>query len=272
MVRPTVRATVARGCAAIAEQWGYDGVNLNVGCPSDRVQKGSFGAALMRYPERVAAGVRAMRNATKLPVTVKHRIGVDELDRYEDMARFVEIVSESGCDGFTVHARKAWLQGLSPKENRTVPPLRYEEVYRLKAELPDHFIEINGGLRDWPSIEAQLAHVDAVMVGRGFYEEPRLLLEADQRLFGSEGAPPQLCEVVEAMAAYTDRHIAAGGRAHHVTRHLVHLLRRRPGNQHWRRHLSVEGVRKGATGDVVREAWGGAEEIAAGVAERRGLA
>ena len=159
-------------CARIANDLGYDEVNLNVGCPSDRVQSGNFGVCLMRTPERVAECVAAMRAAVELPVTVKHRIGVDELDRYEDMLGFVDVVAAAGCDRFTVHARKAWLHGLSPKQNRDVPPLRHADVHRLARERPELIIEINGGLRSLDQVDAELEHVDAVMLGR---EQPRVV-------------------------------------------------------------------------------------------------
>lgn len=243
-------------CAKIAEDWGYDEVNLNVGCPSDRVQSGRFGACLMLRPERVAEAVDAMKSSTRIPVTVKHRIGVDERDRYEDMHRFVTLVAEAGCDGFSVHARKAWLSGLSPKENRTVPPLRYEEVYRLKKELPHLFIEINGGVSDWDQIEAHLNHVDGVMLGRAAYQNPRLFMEVDRRLFPDAPASTYDLEgVVMAMADYLDRWVRGGGRAHHVTRHIVHLLSGIPGNKHWRRTLSEGATSPEASGDLIRETW-----------------
>ena len=248
-------------CAQIAEEWGYTEVNLNVGCPSDRVQSGRFGACLMLRPERVAEAVKAMKQATKLPVTVKHRIGVDDVDQYEDMLRFVDIVSEADCTHFSVHARKAWLSGLSPKENRTIPPLRYEEVYRLKAERPELFIEINGGITSWEEIDEHLQHVDAVMLGRAAYSRPRLFFQADQRLFPHlEPSTNQLEDVILQMATYTDQWVEQGGRAHHVTRHLVHLLSGMPGNKFWRRYISENACKKGANGSVVREAWLGAQE------------
>lgn len=247
-------------CARLAEEWGYDEVNLNVGCPSDRVQSGQFGACLMLRPERVAEAVKAMRGETDLPVTVKHRIGVDDVDQYEDMLRFVDVVAEAGADGFTVHARKAWLSGLSPKQNRTVPPLRYEEVYRLKRERPTLNIELNGGICEWDEIHTHLQHVDAVMLGRAAYSNPRLFLKADTLIFSDDSPPPSLAELANKMANYTDEWVQRGGRAHHVTRHLVHLLSGLPGNKFWRRTLSEEAVKSGASGDVVRRAWEGAEQ------------
>ena len=173
-------------CARMAEAWGYSEVNLKRGLPeSNRVQSGNFGACLMAQPETVASAVQAMKNAVSIPVTVKHRIGVDDLDRYEDMANFVQIVSAAGADRFSVHARKAWLRGLSPKENRSVPPLRYEDVYRLKKEFPHLTIELNGGVRTLEEVKTHLKHIDGVMLGRAAYENPYLFATADQMFYGS---------------------------------------------------------------------------------------
>ena len=177
-------------CARIAEDMGYDEINLNVGCPSNRVQNGNFGACLMAQPERVAQAVEAMQKAVDLPVTVKHRIGIDQRDRYEDMAHFVRIVSEVGCRRFTVHARKAWLKGLSPKENRNIPPLRYQDVHRLKQEFPHLFIEINGGITTLEQVQEQLKLVDAVMIGRAAYDNPYLFATVDRDLYGEDVTPP----------------------------------------------------------------------------------
>lgn len=226
-------------CARIAERWGYDEVNLNVGCPSDRVRQGSFGVCLMGRPERVAAAVAAMRRAVSIPVTVKHRIGFDDLDRYEDMLRFVDGVAEAGCDRFTVHARKAWLQGLNPKENRNVPPLRYEDVYRLKEERPELEVEINGGIRSLEEVEEHLERVDGVMVGRAAYDDPFAFARADREIFGDASAPiPSRRRVIEELAPYVERRLAAGERLHRVTRHMLGLVSGRPGARAWRRHLT----------------------------------
>jgi tRNA-dihydrouridine synthase A len=229
-------------CARIAEERGYDEVNLNIGCPSDRVQNGSFGACLMARPERVAEGVQAMREAVSIPVTVKHRIGIDDLDRYDDMARFVSIVSEVGCDRFSVHARKAWLQGLSPRENRTVPPLRYGDVYRLKREFPALVIEINGGIGDMDSAADHLVHVDAVMIGRAAYDDPWCFHAVDQRFFGSDWAPESRHAVVESLFPYVEEILAKGERLHVLGRHLHHLFTGCPGSRAWKRHLSEAGM------------------------------
>ncbi len=240
-------------CAQIAEETGYDEVNLNVGCPSDRVQGGNFGVCLMKQPERVAECVAAMRGRVSVPVTVKHRIGVDELDRYEDMARFVEIISATGCDRFSVHARKAWLKGLSPRENRTVPPLRYDDVYRLKRELPGLRIEINGGVLSLDAAEQHLQRVDGVMIGRAAYDNPYLLVEADRRLFGDDSPSLTRHEAVLAMEPYLEDWIARGVKAHHVTRHLLGLFNGIPGARAYRRYLSKRAP-TAQSADVLRQA------------------
>ncbi|MDZ7705388.1 MAG: tRNA dihydrouridine(20/20a) synthase DusA [Trueperaceae bacterium] len=241
-------------CARIAEAWGYDEVNLNVGCPSDRVQSGNFGACLMAEPDTVARGVAAMRRAVSLPVTVKHRIGIDHIDRYEDMARFVWIVSEAGADRFSVHARKAWLQGLSPKQNRTVPPLRYADVYRLKRDFPHLQIEINGGVRTLGAAAEHLAYVDGVMIGRAAYETPYLLATADQRFFGDDTPPPTRREVALGLIPYIDACLADGIYPKHVTRHILGLFAGQPGARAWRRHLSENAYKPGADARLVTDA------------------
>lgn len=241
-------------CARIAAEYGYDEVNLNVGCPSDRVQSGRFGACLMARPGRVAEAVAEMRAAVDLPVTVKHRIGIDDLDRYEDMLRFVDVVARAGCDRFTVHARKAWLSGLSPKENREVPPLRYGDVHRLKRERPDLVIEINGGIINLDQAAAQLAEgVDAVMMGRAIYDRPALLADADQRLFGVDRPATDPEDAVVALIPYVDDWIRRGGRLHHVTRHLHALFTGRPGARAWRQHLATRAALPGAGVEVLLE-------------------
>ncbi len=238
-------------CARIAEALGYDEVNLNVGCPSERVLRGNFGVCLMAEPERVARAVEAMRRAVVIPVTVKHRIGFDELDRYEDMLRFVSVVAGAGCDRFTVHARKAWLRGLSPKENRTVPPLRYEEIYRLKRELPELAVEINGGIASLADARRHLAHVDAAMIGRAAYDDPYLLAAADRAIFGETAAPPGRREVLEGLVPYAEALVARGEPLHRLTRHLLGLYAGRPGARAWRRRLSEAGRAEGAGPEVI---------------------
>lgn len=240
-------------CARIAEDWGYDEVNLNVGCPSDRVQKGRFGACLMAEPKRVAAAVEAMRREVSLPVTVKHRIGIDDLDRYEDMAYFVSVVADAGCCRFSVHARKAWLQGLSPKENRTIPPLRYEDVYRLKAEFPQLDIEINGGIRSLDEALVHLERVDAVMVGRGSYEDPFAWAEADRVLFHGSETSPSRAQVVRALLPYVEDQRARGVPLGRMARHLLGLFAGQPGARAWKRYLS-ENVHLPGAGSEVLEA------------------
>lgn len=227
--------TQLAACARVAAELGYDEVNLNVGCPSDRVQSGNFGACLMRTPERVADCVASMRAAVELPITVKHRIGVDELDRYEDMLAFVDLVAAAGCDRFTVHARKAWLHGLSPKQNREVPPLRYDDVYRLARERPELVVEINGGLRSLDEVERALAHVDAAMIGRAAWDQPWMFADADRRVFGSTDPAPRRAAVVEAFVPYAERWLARGGPSPTaLLRNLLNLYVARPGARRWK--------------------------------------
>ncbi len=225
-------------CARLAAARGYDEINLNIGCPSERVQRGAFGACLMAEPELVADCVRAMREAVALPVTVKHRIGLDRSESYEFLAQFVARVARAGCTTFIVHARNAVLKGLSPKENREIPPLRYEIVQRLKRDLPELEIVINGGLADWDAIEAQLARVDGVMLGRAAYHHPWLLAEADARIYGDGALPRSRAQVAAAMMGYAAREVAAGGALRHVTRHMLGLFHHASRARLWRRILS----------------------------------
>lgn len=243
--------------AKIAQEWGYDEINLNVGCPSERVKSGNFGACLMLQPELVADCVEAMRQASDLIVTVKHRIGVDEVDSYEDMRRFVAQVDRTGaCQRFTVHARKAWLSGLSPKENRTIPPLRYEEVYRLKREFPSLLVEINGGVKTLDEVEAHLEHVDAVMIGRAAYDDPYMFHEADRRFYGETVAPPTRAEVVARMLPYIEERLSHDPhcKLHHITRHMTSLYGGLRGAKLWRRYLSEHHNRPGAGPEVLEQA------------------
>lgn len=241
-------------CAEIAEERGFDEVNLNVGCPSSRVQEGEFGVCLMGRPERVAAAVAAMRAATGLPVTVKHRIGFDDLDRYEDMRRFVETVAAAGCDRFSVHARKAWLSGLNPKENRNVPPLRYEEVHRLKAENPRLRIEINGGISSPEAVHHHLDHVDGVMIGRAAYDDPFFLATMDSEVYGQATPPPTRREIVSGLLPYVEECRSRDVYLKHVTRHVLGLFRAVPGARAWRRHLSENAHKPGAGPEVLLDA------------------
>jgi tRNA-dihydrouridine synthase A len=230
-------AVLAR-CAALAAAWGYDEVNLNVGCPSERVQTGSFGACLMREPGLVADCVRAMRDAASIPVTVKHRIGVDEIEEYAFVRDFVGAVAHAGCETFVVHARNAILQGLSPKENREIPPLRYEVVYRLRRDFPRLRFVINGGIADLDAAERHLARVDGVMLGRAAYHDPWVLAGVDGRLFGEPGPPPTRAEVARRYATYAEAQVARGVPLRNLTRHILGLYFGRPGARAWRRTLS----------------------------------
>ena len=243
-------------CAKMAEEWGYDEVNLNVGCPSSRVQNGCFGASLMARPHHVADAVAAMRAACSIPVTVKHRIGIDDLDRYEDMANFVSIVSQAGSDRFTVHARKAWLNGLSPKENRTIPPLRYPEVHRLKDDFPHLQVEINGGFRDWDTVAEQLEKVDAVMLGRAAYEDPWLFHTVDAQFFNDSRTRPTRTEVVSAMVDYAESVLHEDSRARlgHIARHMQNLFNGLPGARKWRRTLAERAFKPEASPSLLLEA------------------
>lgn len=239
--------------AKIAASFGYTEINLNVGCPSDRVQDGRFGACLMCEPQLVSACVAAMKKAVTLPVTVKCRIGVDDQNTEIALDALADAVVAEGVDALVVHARKAWLKGLSPKENRDVPPLDYERVYRLKQRLPDLPISINGGIDTIEACEQHLQHVDGVMLGRAAYQNPGLLLEVDSRLLGAQNRADAWA-VAESMVEYIDAHIAEGGRASNVTRHMLGLFQGLPGARAWRRHLATEAVKPGAPGAVVREA------------------
>lgn len=240
-------------CARIAEDWGYDEVNLNVGCPSDRVQSGHFGACLMAQPARVARCVEAMRRATALPVTVKHRIGIDGREGYEDLEHFVRVVARAGCDRFTVHARIAVLRGLSPKENRTVPPLRYADVYRLKARLPELRIEVNGGITTIAQAREHLARVDGVMVGRAAYDQPFLFATADAECFGDDTAVPTRRQVVEAMLPYIEAWLARGCPAWRILRHMLGLFAHQRAARVWKRCLSQQGPRSTRPGILLGE-------------------
>ena len=237
--------------ARIGEEWGYDEINLNCGCPSDRVQSGRFGACLMAEPDLVARLVGAMREAVSVPVTVKSRIAIDELEEWPTLVDFVRKVSAAGCTRFIVHARKAWLQGLSPKENRDVPPLRYELVHRLKSEFPHLDISINGGIKTLDAAAEHLKQVDGVMIGRAAYENPYLLAEADRRFFGAEEAPPERHAVVEAMLPYIERRMSQGAPLGAITRHMLGLFQGLPGARAWRRHLSENAHKQGAGPEVV---------------------
>ena len=238
-------------CSQIATDYGYDEINLNVGCPSDRVQSGRFGACLMAVPKVVAECVVAMKSATDLPVTVKHRIGVDDRDSWDELCGFVETVAEAGCEAFIVHARKAWLKGLSPKENREIPPLDYDAVYRLKVRYPQLEIIINGGIGDLAQAEQHLKHVDGVMLGREAYHNPYILADVDQRFFNDRHSIPSRLQIVQQLIPYIEQQLAMGDRLHNITRHITGLYHAMPGARAWRRYLSEQGVRKGAGVEVL---------------------
>ncbi|AXQ29329.1 tRNA dihydrouridine(20/20a) synthase DusA [Solimonas sp. K1W22B-7] len=241
-------------CAEIGTSYGYDEINLNCGCPSDRVQEGRFGACLMKEPERVAAAVAAMRRATHLPVTVKTRIGVDESEDYVFLKDFIETVAAAGCEIFIVHARKAWLKGLSPKENREIPPLQYELVHRLKREFPQLTIVLNGGLKTMDACVEQIQELDGVMLGREVYENPYFMTEVDSRLYGAEPVNLGRTEVAEALLDYVERELATGAHLNHISRHILGLFRGQPGGRAFRRVISQNATRPGAGADVIRAA------------------
>ena len=240
--------------ARLGEAAGYDEINLNVGCPSDRVQSGRFGACLMAEPALVADCVAAMRETVRVPVTVKCRIGIDDQDSEQDLRRFVETVAtEGGCRVFVVHARKAWLQGLSPKENREIPPIDYDRVYRLKQDFPELTIVINGGIRSLPEVCTHLARVDGTMIGREAYGNPYAVMQWDAALYGAE-PPPSRHELVRAYLPYVERQLAAGVRLSAITRHLLNLFQGVPGARAWRRHLSENAHRPGLGVELIEEA------------------
>ncbi|GGY14539.1 tRNA-dihydrouridine(20/20a) synthase [Paludibacterium paludis] len=241
-------------CAKLAQSFGYDEVNLNVGCPSERVQKGAFGACLMAEADLVADCVKAMRDAVDIDVTVKHRIGIDAIEDYAFLAGFVETVAAAGCRTFIVHARNAILKGLSPKENREIPPLKYDYVYRLKAERPDLEILINGGVKTSDDIEAHLRHVDGVMVGREAYHNPWIMADWDARFYGTEPGDLTRRKVALAMLPYIERNLAEGHKLRNIARHILGLFQGVPGARHWRRMLSDASCLEGADGRLVLKA------------------
>ncbi|MGI2037729.1 tRNA dihydrouridine(20/20a) synthase DusA [Shewanella frigidimarina] len=241
-------------CAKLAAERGYDEVNLNVGCPSDRVQNGRFGACLMAEPALVAQCVDAMKQVTDIPITVKTRIGIDEQDSYQFLTDFIETVSAQGCSAFTIHARKAWLQGLSPKENREIPPLDYDRVYQLKRDYQHLNISINGGIKTLEESKLHLALLDGVMVGREAYQNPYILAQVDQQLCGLDTAVITRQQVIEQMLPYIEAHLAQGGRLNHITRHMIGLFQGLPGSRGWRRHLSENAHKLNADIGVVLKA------------------
>lgn len=244
-------------CAKIAEEFGYDEVNLNVGCPSDRVQNNMIGACLMAHPTLVADCIKAMQDSTGIDVTVKHRIGIDDLDSYEALHHFVETVANTGCKTFIVHARKAILQGLSPKENREIPPLKYEVVQQLKRDFPQLEIILNGGLKDIGEMKAQMEYVDGVMIGREAYHNPGLLLSVDEQFYGGSPQPDDLAarkQIIREMYPYIESVLSQGGKLNYVTRHLLGLFNGLPGARKFRRHLSENAYAKTADISVLEGA------------------
>ncbi len=248
-------------CAQLAEQWGYDEVNLNIGCPSDRVKSAQFGACLMAQPQLVADCIERMVSRVAIPVTVKTRIGIDHRDSYEHLASFINTVSDAGCRHFIIHARKAWLKGLSPKQNRNLPPLRYDRVYRLKQDFPSVQFTLNGGITSVDQIEHHLSRVDGVMAGREAYQNPWIIKEIDDYFFAcdesSSGrlAPVQSRrDIVHAYLPYVEKQLSKGVYLGRMTRHMLGLFHAQPGAKRWRRYLSEHGAKKNAGIEVIHEA------------------
>ena len=242
-------------CARWAQEWGYDEVNINCGCPSDRVQSGMFGACLMGKPDLVADCVKAMMDSCDIPVTVKHRIGIDHMESYEQLLAFIEPVAAAGCSVFIVHARKAWLQGLSPKENREIPPLNYPWVFQLKKDFPHLTIVVNGGIQTIEECHDHLEHVDGVMLGREAYQNPWMLAQVDEALFGMDSPLKSRDDVIAALLPFAEQHIAQGGQLNHVTRHILGLYHGVPGAKKFRRHLSENAYKKEAGISILAEAY-----------------
>lgn len=242
-------------CAKLAQQRGYDEVNLNVGCPSDRVQNGRFGACLMAEPQLVADCVAAMRDVVDIPVTVKTRIGIDDQDSYEFLTDFITTVSEQGgCEQFTIHARKAWLSGLSPKENREIPPLDYPRAYQVKKDFPHLDIAVNGGVKSLEAAKQHLEYLDGVMIGREAYQSPYILAEVDQQIFGLDTPVKKRSQIVQEMFPYIEQQLSQGAYLGHITRHMLGLFQSMPGARQWRRYISENAHKKGAGIEVVQEA------------------
>lgn len=242
-------------CAKIAQQQGFDEININVGCPSDRVQNGMFGACLMAEPQLVADCVASMQNAVDIPITVKSRIGIDDLDSYEFLHQFVSTVSTAGCQHFIIHARKAWLSGLSPKQNRDIPPLDYQRVYQVKQDFPELAISINGGIKTFNEANAHLQYVDGVMIGREIYQNPYTLAEADNMIFQANTAIKSRQEIITEMIKYINSHVADGGRAWHVIRHMLGLCNGLAGAKQFRRFLSENTSGQDVHGDILQLAF-----------------
>ena len=241
-------------CAVLAEQRGYNEINLNVGCPSDRVQNGMFGACLMAEPQRVADSIAAMKAAVSIPVTVKTRIGIDEQDSYEFLCTLINGLVEVGVDALIVHARKAWLKGLSPKENREIPPLDYERVYQLKRDYPQLTIAVNGGIKTLDDARLHLSQLDGVMVGREAYQNPYMLAAVDAELFGDQHPVPSRHDVIRLLLPYIEQQLSQGSYLGNVTRHTLGIFQGLPGARAWRRYLSENAHKAGAGPEVVEAA------------------
>ena len=242
-------------CAKIAEQRGYDEININVGCPSDRVQNGRFGACLMAEPQLVAECVNEMQSATNVPVTVKSRIGIDDLDSYEFLHTFIEQVSAAGCEHFIIHARKAWLTGLSPKQNRDVPPLDYQRVYQIKKDFLNLHISINGGIKSFNEANEHLKHIDGVMIGREIYSSPYMLATADSEIYNTTNQILTRSQIVALMVPYINENVRNGSKASHVLRHMLGLCNGLSGARQFRRHISECANKDGADGQVLLDAF-----------------
>ena len=241
-------------CAKTAEEFGYDEVNLNVGCPSDRVQNNMIGACLMGHPELVADCIKAMQDSCNIPVTIKHRIGIDDQDSYEELHHFVSTIANTGCETFIVHARKAILQGLSPKQNREVPPLKYETVKRLKEDFPHLEILINGGLQTIDQMKDALEYTDGIMIGREAYHSPALLLDVDHHFYGHDAHNKNLKDVIRSMYPYIENHLSNAGKLAYITRHMLGLFNGLPGSRQFRRHLSEQAYKNTATIQTIEDA------------------
>ena len=241
-------------CAKIAEGWGYDEVNLNCGCPSDRVQSGMFGACLMAQPQLVADCIKAMQDACSIPITIKHRIGIDDMESYDDLVAFVEPIAATGCRTFIVHARKAWLQGLSPKQNREIPPLDYPMVYRLKKDFPALEIIVNGGITELSDCETHLQQADGVMLGRAAYHNPYLLAEVDQCFYQQDKPIKTRQQVLLDFLPYVEEQLNLGVPLNHISRHILGLFQQVPGAKQFRRYISENAHLKGAGIEVLEQA------------------
>jgi len=243
-------------CAKMAEDYGYDEVNINVGCPSDRVQSGAFGACLMAEADLVAENVNTMQQAVEIPVTVKNRISIDDMDEYETLHNFIQTVSQAGCETFIIHARKAWLKGLSPKQNRDVPPLNYELVYQMKQEFPNLEIIINGGIKTLDECSSHLQQVDGVMVGREAYHNPFIMNQVDEKIYGDSVNPKTRFDILESTIEYMEAQLKQGVYLKHMSRHILGLFPAMQGAKAWRRHISEKAHKEGAGIEVIRTAVG----------------